>query len=167
LQGGNEVFAIDHNGAIYVNSTNTYRDWRLVDSSQQYVALSATQNDTVFALTSSGMLYQEMEHLYSNPYHHYYYWTNQNISGGKQFTGAISADQDASGRDEIYAVEQGTNTLYLYDQGSWTQKDTEVADVAGADGGFFYDVNNYNGTYYAYLYNPQTQTWTYLGSNLS
>jgi hypothetical protein len=164
--GGNEVFVISGNGVIYVDNINFPGQWRLVDNTQSFVALSATQNDTVFAVTSAGKLYQEIEHIYWSGHTGYFYWTNQDLSGGKQFTGTLSADLDAAGHDEVYAVDTATG-LYLYDQGSWALKDISVADVAAADGGFFYDVDYTFGYLYASEYNPQTHSWTFLGWNLT
>jgi hypothetical protein len=178
LFGNNEVFTIAYStigqgsfpyaGYIYVNSTSTPDGWRPVDSRALFVALSATPNDTVFAVTTDGRLFQETEHLYWGTWHHYYYWTGQDISGGSRWA-QISADTDASGRDEVYAVMSGANQLYLYDQGSWTWKDSDVYDVSGAGGGYFYDVNYASGNYNGWLYNPNGGTWfawTYLGSGL-
>src|SRR5262249_9592869 len=61
--GGNEVFVIGQDRAIYVNSSNTYGDWRLVDNKAQFAHFSATRNNTVFVLTSAGLLYQENEYF--------------------------------------------------------------------------------------------------------
>jgi hypothetical protein len=132
------------------------------------MSLSATSDNTVFAVTTTGKLYQEYEGRFWNGHAWVNLWLSQDISGGKHWGSWISADRDAVGQDEVYAIEQGTGNLYLYDQGSWVWKDYNVCDFAGADGGYYYDVNysapNY---YYAYLYNPNGQPpWTYLGSGL-
>jgi hypothetical protein len=163
--GGNEVFAIGRDGAIYVNSTFGLKGWRLVDNHASFTSLSATPNDTVFAVTNDGRLFQETEHFYWNGYFGTWYWTSQDISGGLRYS-AISADTDASGGNEVYAIQQGTNNADRYDQGSWTWKDADVYDIAAAGGGYFYDVNYYSGgygTYVAWLYNPNNG-WTYLGT---
>jgi hypothetical protein len=164
--GDNEVFVTgSYTNALYVCQVSQPGAWQLVDPSHHFRDLSATPDNTLFALDSSGLLYQVTEHFFMG----YFYWTAQDISGGRQFdlSRGISADRDASGQDEVYAVEQGTNNLYLYDQGTWTLKDTSVFDVAGADGGYFYDVNLYANVLYAYLFNPDTYPhWSYLGSGL-
>jgi hypothetical protein len=169
--GVNEVFATHNDGgALYVCQVNQPGVWQLVDNSQNFVVLSATPDNTVFATTTGGSLYQEYLGEYWNGHNMVPIWLGVDISGGRHWSGMISADRDASGQDEVYAVEQGTNNLYLYDQGHWTMKDSYVQDVSGADGGYFYDVNNYAGILYAYLYNPNAQPgwwWTYLGSGLS
>jgi hypothetical protein len=165
--GDNEVFTTDlSTNALYVCQVSQPGAWQLVDNSHHLRELSATPDNTLFALDDSGRLYQVTEHFFMG----YFYWTAQDISVGRQFDlpRGISADRDASGQDEVYAVEHGTNNLYLYDQGGWTLKDTNVQDVDGADGGYFYDVNNYAGVLYAYMYNPDTYPhWSYLGSRLS
>jgi hypothetical protein len=172
---GNEVFVIgNQDGAIYVNSANSPGHWRLVDNSAYFESLSATRDDTVFAVTTSGKLYQETEHLHFNGWYFTYYWAHQDISGGMLFTSQISADVDAAGNDEVYAITAqytgegyltSTGDAYLYDQGSWTHKDSDVFDIAGADGGYFYDVNYAGGAYNAWQFNPNT-FWTWLGSGL-
>jgi hypothetical protein len=163
---GNEVFVIGaQDQAIYVNSGNS---WRLVDNSAQFTDLSASQNDTLFAVTSSGKLYQETEHVQLYLWHFGWgidFWAHQDISGGKTFKeyNAISADLAASGKAEVYALDT-TGNAYLYDQGSWTWKDANVLDIAGADGGYFYEVNL---ALTARQFNPnQAPSWTSLGSNL-
>jgi hypothetical protein len=173
--GDNEVFAIGSNdGAIYVNSTNSAGPghWRRVDNSADFWSLSATQNDTVFATDYAFHLHQETEHviflIYPDP--PYIYWTGQDISGGRDWSAGISADQDANGHDEVYAIERGTSSAYLYNQGSWTSKDSNVAEIAGADSGYFYDVNHYTcgefcDYYYAYQWDP-SYGWTYLRSDV-
>jgi hypothetical protein len=164
--GDNEVFVTGSStNTLYVCPVSQPGAWQLVDNSHGISNLSATPDNTLFALDSYHRLYQVTEHFYMG----YFYWTAQDISAGRQFdlSRGISADRDASGQDEVYAVEQGTNNLYLYDQGTWTLKDTSVLDVDGADGGYFYDVNNYANLLYAYLYNPDTYPhWSYLGSGL-
>jgi hypothetical protein len=165
--GGNEVFVIGQDGAIYVNSSNTYGDWQLVDNRVSFTSLSATPNDTVFAVTSDGRLFQETEHLLARLY--YFYWAGQDISGGRTYSVNISADTDASGGDEVYAIQNGTpNYLYLYDGGIWTLKDADVYDVSAAGGGYFYDVNYSRGDYHAYQYDPTLwwSHWSFLGSQL-
>jgi hypothetical protein len=173
LFGGNEVFAIGQDGAIYVNSTNAHGQWGLVDNSQFFWSLSAARNNTLFATTASGKLYEETEQIRLQSLGRYgpvwvIYWASQNISGSQVWE-QISADTDASGAAEVYAIAQ-TGNAYLYDQGSWALKDSYVWDISGADGGYFYDVNQYygGGNLLAYQYNPNTSThWTYLGLNLS
>jgi hypothetical protein len=167
--GHNEVFALGEDQAIYVNTANTIGAWQLVDNSQRFWFLSASANNTLFALTVGGHLYQETESFSLFPYPHFS-WTGQDISGGRVYS-LISADNDAVGRAEVYAVQTNPQNfwlpgnLYLYDQGSWSWKDSDVSDVSGADGGFFYDVNYANNTYPAWLFDPNAG-WTYLGSGL-
>jgi hypothetical protein len=166
--GWNEVFAIGKDGYIYVNSLNTPGGWRLVDKNASFTSLSATPNDTVFATTTDGRLIQETEHSQIVGWYVIFYFTGQDISGGSRWS-QISADTDASGHDEVYAIMNGANQLYQYDQGSWTWKDSDVYDVSGASGGYFYDVNYANGNYNGWFYNPNGGTWfawNYLGSGL-
>jgi hypothetical protein len=161
----NEVFAIGADGAIYVTSGTTGK-WYLVDNSASFVSLSANPDNTVFALTTDGKLYQESEYLGFNGMYFYLYWSAQDISGGKHFK-AISADFDALGYDEVYAIEQATNTAYLYDQGTWTLKDYDVYDLAAAGGGYFYDVNTDGGKFSGWLYQPNgTPSWVFLDYHL-
>jgi hypothetical protein len=161
--GSNEVFAVGSDLAIYVNSGNDPGQWRLIDNSRQFVNLSATVNDTVFAMTTDWKLYQETEHFQGVGWYGFFYWSSQDITGGKQWY-RISADTDASGRDEVYAIDTGW-TAYLYDQGSWTWKDSDVNNINGADGGYFYDVNYAGGSWVAWLYNPNGG-WNYLSSGI-
>jgi hypothetical protein len=179
--GHNEVFAVGWDGAIYVNSANAAGQWQLVDSSANFSnftgsyevqnfeglnRISATGNDTLFALTTDGRLIEETEHYQWNGIYGAFYWTHQDISGGRLYQ-SLSADSDASGQAEVYAIETGTKNAYLYDQGTWTWQDSDVADLSAADGGYFYDVNYARGSYNAYQFNPSADwPWTYLGSRL-
>jgi hypothetical protein len=165
--GWNEVFAIGPGLAIYVNSGNAAGQWRLVDNSARFISLSAA-NDTVFALTwdgfgQGGKLYQETEHLRLTNRGGYFYWTDQDISGGRLYS-TISADTDPSGRAEVYAVD--TNTyLLLYDQGASVVEFIGVYDVSGAGGGYRYVVALDKGADHAYQENPDGSA-IYLGSGI-
>src|SRR6266851_5364551 len=62
--GSNEVFALGSDSAIYVyNSVSAPGQWQLVDNSQQFISLSATVNNTVFAMTKDWKIYQETAHF--------------------------------------------------------------------------------------------------------
>jgi hypothetical protein len=162
--GDNEVFAISGaDAAIYVNSANASGQWRLVDNSARFNSLSATANDTVFALTQFNSVVQETEHY--NFISKRLYWTSQQISPWWENCWGISADTDSSGHDEVYVIDSN-NYAYLANQGSWTWKDSDVVDIVGAGDGTFYDVNYYGGSYSAYQWNPY-YGWSYLGSHLS
>jgi hypothetical protein len=179
---GNEVFALGADGSIYLNASSTFGDWKLIDSRAYFTQLSSTPNNTVFALTNDGRLFQETYVLELIPPYNHYSWAGQDISGGMLWT-QISADTDASGQAEVYAVQAvpiyipngngtteyliSTGSLYLHDQGSWTQKDSDVYDVAAAGSGYFYDVNYDNGNYSAWLYQPSGNPyWNFLGDQL-
>jgi hypothetical protein len=147
--GGDEVFAIGGGGEIYVNSAGSSGSWRLVDrfpgNTPSFQTLAGAPNDEVFALDSNGLLWQESEHFASYRWYGSFYWSHQNIthqdSSGRPMTyQALSADRDAAGNDEVYALATD-NTLYLHDQGSWQWRDSYVSAVSGADGGYFFDVN--------------------------
>ncbi|HKI34676.1 MAG TPA: hypothetical protein VKA46_22660 [Gemmataceae bacterium] len=171
--GGNEVFVIGPDGGVYVNSANASGQWRLVDNSHSFVQLSATPDDTVFALSNAGQVYQETEHV--GTVHlpwgtfSFDYWTGANVSGTRHWL-SITADRDASGHDEVYAIEYATGNAYLYDQGAWAYKDSSVSDISGADGGYFYDVNyNYYvaNSFHAWQFSPQgSSPWASLGYGL-
>src|SRR5205085_685621 len=140
--GQNEVFALGgQNAALYVNSANAPGQWRLVDGQVSFKGLSATANDTVFALSYGNAVYQETEQY--NPAFKFYYWTRQQISPSWEQCWAISADIDGSGQDEVYVIDSNQIAYLGNKQGSWTWKDSDVYDIAGADGGYFYDVNYY------------------------
>jgi hypothetical protein len=167
---GNNVFVIGKDQAIYVNGGSNSNAWRLVDNSTSFATLSAPAANTVFAVTGGGKLYQETEHLGFNGWYFTYSWSHQDISSGRTFAASspISADLDASGNAEVYAIEAGTFNAYLYDQGSMTQKDSDVSDIAGAGGGYFYDTNPSANTDTAWQYDPNHPIhWTYLGTGLS
>jgi hypothetical protein len=167
LLGLNEVYAIGGNGALYVNQGNSPGNWQLVDNHAQFVSLSAINPDfAVFAVTTSGRLFQENESFFWNGYGFSYLWTDQDISGGRSWGPTISADLDGQSHPEVYAIQQGTNNLYLYNQGHWFAEGSHVFDVAAAGGGLFYDVTFYVGQYYAYLFCPQCNHWFPLGSGL-
>jgi hypothetical protein len=171
LGSGNKVFVVGRDNAIYVNAGSNANAWRLVDNSASFVSLSAPAADTVFAVTSSGKLFQETEHLQFNGSYFSSYWTHQDISSGRTFstTIQISADLDVAGKAEVYAVEAGTSNAYVYDQGSMTKKDGYVVtDIAAAGGGYFYDTNPSGNTDSAWQYNPDAPIhWNGLGYGLS
>src|SRR5262249_8261826 len=52
INGGNEVFAIGQEGALYVYSSDGFwaGTWRLIDNSRLYTSVSATRADGVFAI---------------------------------------------------------------------------------------------------------------------
>ncbi len=166
--GSNEVFAIGPDGAIYVNSVNAPGYWRQVDGRASFQTLSATPNDEVFALDSYGHLYQESEHVMVIGRAIVFFWSEQDISNGMTYR-QISADRDAAGKDEVYAIA-ANNSLYLNDQGSLQWRDSDVAEVSGADGGYFFDVNYplsllSNDTVWAW--DPYASShWTYLGQGV-
>jgi hypothetical protein len=182
--GSNEVFAIGNDAAIYVYNSHASGQWRLVDNQVHFTTLSATPNDTVFALGGDGRLFHETEHSrVSRLGGLYYYWTGQDISGGMTF-GDVSADVDASGHDEAYAMQAmtddagnltGYSRIYLYDQGTLTLKDSStftstVVDFTPAGGGYYYevdwlgiqDLSGYNEGYMVDAYGNATD----LGPNL-
>jgi hypothetical protein len=167
----NEVFVIGQDNAIYVNDGTNAASWHLVDKSASFADISASGNNTVFAVTSAGKLYQETETWLFNGYFFTASWGHQDISSGRTYSTRvqISADVDASGYPEVYAVEAGTSHLYLYDQGSLTEKDSwVVTDVAGADGGYFYDTNPSGTSDSAWQYKPNSSAhWSLLGYGLS
>jgi hypothetical protein len=170
LGGKNEVFAIGQNGVIYLNDSNALGQWSLVDNSQFFWSLSAARNNTLFATTKGNKLYEETELHFVGPYgSSIYFWFGWDISGGNLYA-TISADTDASGAAEVYAIDQGGN-LVRYDQGSWAQvtSGTAFGVISGADGGYFYAITDgYPGNPdFAWQYNPKLLfPWTYLGSNL-
>jgi hypothetical protein len=171
--GQNEVFAIGMDGVLYVNSGNAPGQWQMVDNHHLFTSLSATVNDTVFALSdgSEGQrtVYQETEHIISFGWFAGFYWTSQQISPPSEDCWFISAGTDASGYDEVYVVDSNTD-LYLANRyGSWTQIDRDVCDIAGADHGYYYDVNYNSGSFSAFLWNPEVHSgaWDYLGNNLN
>jgi hypothetical protein len=172
--GGNEVFAIGANFAIYVNSSSGRAGnsgWRLVDNSAKFGYLSASSNgpSTVFARTwdpfaQGNKLYQETEHIVPGTFN--LYWTHEDISAGRLY-GDISADTDAEGNPEIYAIDV-TGLVLLYDKGSWTAK-TEPGSsyyITGADAGYFFDVYYQNGQLHAWEYDPSWPGWYDLGFGL-
>jgi len=179
LSGGNEVFALNVGGKIYVNSANAQGQWSHIDATLGRLSgLSAAPNNTLFATSIFGELFEESETLQVIGEHtigryivtiYGYVWTRQDISSGMVWT-QISADLDASGKAEVYGItnahvvgSQNDGTAYVYDQGILTYKDSSVVDISGANGGYFYDVNYYAPTLNAYQYSP-TARWTFLAS---
>ncbi len=171
LYGGDEVFAIGQQGALYVYSHDGpwAGSWRLIDNSRLYTSVSATSSGSVSAINNGFALYHWSEQSWWGPFT---YWSGQNITGIGPYQSYwdISADTDASGQDEVsarVAVSYNQYNLYRYDQGSWQQVDTNVSDVAAAGGGYFFDVNptTYGGNAWAYDPNASTH-WKYLGTGV-
>jgi hypothetical protein len=170
LYGGNEVFAIGQYGALYVYSGDGVWAgvWRTIDSSRLYTDVSAARDGGVFAIQNGFALWHWTEQWVWGPFTT---WSGQNISGGmgppSQTFWDISADTDANGQAEVYArIEVGYNQydLYRYDQGSWQKLDSNVSEVAGADGGYFFDVNPSGYDAGTWAYDPNTPGhWKYLG----
>jgi hypothetical protein len=165
--GGNEVFAIGPQGAIYLNNTNLAGQWQLVDNTDFFATLSATPQNTVYALSDLGKLHLVSYQFFGGKI---YRWTDSEIVGVYV---SISADTDASGQSEVYAIQADPNAdTWLSDKGSLRWIDSNVADISGADGGYFYDVHYDGGSWDAWQYNPYGifvppySPWTYLGSGL-
>jgi hypothetical protein len=174
LYGGNEVFAIGQYGALYVWSGDGLwaGTWRTIDSSRLYIGVSAARDGGVFA-NQNGIAMFHWTEQFSSWGFGFTYWSGQDISGGMgppyQTFWDFSADTDASGHAEVYArISVGYNQfdLYRYDQGSWTLVDTNVSEVAGADGGYFFDVNPNGGDAGTWAFDPYStgSVWTYLGN---
>ena len=174
LYGGNEVFAIGQYGALYVWSGDGLwaGAWRAIDSSRLYISVSAARDGGVFANNNGFALFHWTEQWSSWGYP-FTYWSGQDISGGMappyQTFWDISADTDASGHAEVYArIAVGYNQfdLYRYDQGSWQKVDSNVSEVAGADGGYFFDVNpsGFDAGTWAFDPNHSGGPWIYLGA---
>jgi hypothetical protein len=172
LYGGNEVYAIGQYGALYVNSTNGLWAglWRGIDSSRLYISVAAGRDGSVFA-DFNGITVMHWTEQRSS-WALFTYWSGQDISGGMgppaETFWDITADMDASGHAEVYArIEVGYNQfdLYRYDQGSWQKLDTNVSEVAGADGGYFFDVNPNGGDAGTWAFDPNHagSPWLYLG----
>jgi hypothetical protein len=172
LYGGNEVFAIGQGGALYVWSGDGVwaGSWRVIDSSRLYTSVSAARDGGVFVINNGFALFHWTEQW--SPWYPLTFWSGQDISGGLGGPGStfwdISADTDAAGQAEVYArVMVGYNQydLYRYDQGGWQKLDSNVAEVAGADGGYFFDINpsGYDAGTWAYDPNRSGGSWMYLG----
>jgi hypothetical protein len=164
LFGQDEVFVTGPDSAIYVNSANAPGQWRLVDNSANFQTLSATQDDQVFALDDTGQLHQENEYSFWFGGIHLDFWAGQNLGGSYR---QISADTDATGHGEVYALANDAfSSVYEIDQGTQTSIAIGVTNVAGADGGYNFDVTSLGNVY---LYDPYASPWqhfTYLGSDL-
>jgi hypothetical protein len=167
--GQDEVFAIGPDGGIWawngdypVYGVGPYRAWREI-ATGSFGTLSATQNGVVFALDSNGNLFKESEGLYyigSGLY--YFFWNQANISGGNTYT-QISADVDAHGSAEVYAIgTDAFHTLSRWDQG-WQAMVWFASEVSAADSGYVFAVNT-SGS--AFAYDPQLATWINLGGNV-
>jgi hypothetical protein len=172
FNGGNEVFAIGQQGALYVYQSDGFwaGTWRLIDNSRLYTSVSATRADGVFAINNGFALFHWTEQsTWWNPFPS---WSGQDITGIGPYQDywAISADLDAAGQPEVYArvsVSYNQYNLFRYDQGSWQQVDTNVSDVSGADGGYFFDVNPTGHAGDAWAYDPKAAAhWKYLGSGI-
>jgi hypothetical protein len=170
--GGNEVFAIGQEGALYVYSFDGFwaGSWRLIDNSRLYIGVTATQADGVFAnYNGLALLHWTEQTTWYNPFP---FWSAQDITGLGPYQSYwdISADLDASGHEEVYArvaVDYNQYNLFRYDQGSWQQVDTNVSDVSGADGGYFFDVNPTGKGGNAWAYDPKAAFhWQYLGAGI-
>jgi hypothetical protein len=173
LVGGNEVFAIGQVGALYVYSFDGLwaNTWRLIDNTRLYTSVSAARDGGVFAIFNGIALWHWTEQPSWLGYP-FTYWSGQDISGGMGGPNStfwdISADTDANGQAEVYArimVSYNQFDLYRYDQGSWVKLDSNVSEVAGADGGYFFDVNPNGPTTGTWAYDPWTVGhWQYLGT---
>jgi hypothetical protein len=180
--GLDEIFVVDGSGNIQVN--DPIYGWRMVDSRfnnsnlDGFTRLSATQSGDVYALTSQGKLFQEMVQVYNYGGFISTSWIGRQFATGRQFQ-AISADTDANGHSEVYAIEQGTGTAYRYDvYGNEASVDSNVSEISGAGGGYFFDVNpSSNGSNTVWAYDPNGPwvnwqgywfqlSWSQVGSNV-
>jgi hypothetical protein len=173
--GGDEVFAMGQDGALYVNSTTgeyAYTWRQIVGPGQGLSALSATQSGSVFAIAQNGnALDQFSESVAGWPYTS---WSEHEVGESLGYT-SISADTGASGQDEVYATalnwpimgEDGSvtpapNLLYHYTQDSsawngWSGgvfNSNNDSEVAAADGGYFFEVHPWFNTTVVWAYDP-------------
>jgi hypothetical protein len=87
------------------------------------------------------------------------------VAASRSFA-CISADTDASGNAEVYAIEDNTHNAYRYDaSGNESLVDGNVRNIVGADGGYFFDVNPTSTGNTVWAWDPSTG-WAYLGSNI-
>jgi hypothetical protein len=173
--GYDEVYAVGRTGVIYVYDSQ-WGGWTTVDSRfnnnslDSFTRLSAAQNGDVYALTSKGEIFQETEHRYYSTWAIFTYWSGQQFGAGQKFQ-AISADTDANGYSEVYAIEVGTAMAYRFNSsGARSTVDYYVSEIAAADGGYFFDVNQYGwGSNYVYSWDPSAapgHNWNLLGQNI-
>jgi hypothetical protein len=143
--GHDQVFAIGGDHYLYVHdaySDPSWARWVQVDSSTAFAQLSAGQHNQVFALDSNGALHDDW--YFSYPFGGGGSWANQTISpsvAGDRYV-ALSADSQDGTHDEVYVIDTN-KTAYLRQSGGWKANpvDYSVIELAGADGGWFYDTN--------------------------
>jgi hypothetical protein len=156
--GDDQVYAIGGDRALWVNDSGTSSGWEKIDNSASFIQLSATQQDTVYALDSNGGLHKA-SHVFSWAIGD---WIWQHLAIAPLVAGdkyvALSADNQDYSHDEVYVINVG-RTAYLYrSSGGWNagSVDTDVSELSGADQGWFYDANGpnpwrWNGTSWSWL----------------
>jgi hypothetical protein len=166
--GNDQLFAIGPGGAIYVNKTNAPGGWQLVDNSHFYYAISAGLHDTVYALDDAGNLYQENEYSFWIWGVHVDFWAAQGLTTDPGWhldpnwrLTAISADSDGAGHDEVYAADMDGQDYRFSSAGH--QVVGTGAEVAGADGGWFFSVESPRWGSIGYEYDPWGGCYTLPG----
>jgi len=153
LNGGlsnDEVFAIGSDGHLYVNQfgSGSSTSWVTVDSSQTFIQISANDNNTVYGLTSTGVIYQESEAVKNGND----FWSSLGLPTTSGGFSQISAGTDRTGKSVVFAVENANKEPFVYNaQGQWTKMDgNQPSEICGGNDGWYYDVTNP----VVYQYNP-------------
>ncbi len=149
-----QVFGIGRDNHIYVHDANPDpwgSSWQLVDNTASFAQISATQQNTVYAIDSNGRLHRSLSPWFASG------WVDQAIApvfAGQRFA-ALSADSQDFWNDEVYVIEASSyRRAYLYQStGGWITAPVAyfVTDISGADYGWFYFswfrwANLWNGT---------------------
>jgi hypothetical protein len=167
--GRDEVFALGFDNHIYVNDAGTPTGWQLVDGSRQFYRISATQHGEVYALDTTGNLFQESlvtasVYMLVQPVS-LTYWSATQYAQGPFYS--ISADSADSTHDEVYTLDLSGNAYRIGPQGGAVRVATGVSEIAGADGGWFYEVGSWGGIPgQVREVSPSGQYWNLSGSVL-
>jgi hypothetical protein len=142
-----QVFAVGWNHAIYVDKTDIWMQnstgWQLVDNQARFTQLSATFNNEVYALDSSGGLYRE----WFNHGGGLSWWYGLHLAAYQYGQGtaasyqSLSAGTDVYGQDEVYVIDQFNNAIVYAANNSPYIVDYNVKELSATEGGWFFDVN--------------------------
>jgi hypothetical protein len=164
--GQNVAYVAAIDGAIYMHvGSSSSAPWKLIDNSAYFNYVSAPQAGLgVFGLDNNGHVHEVLlqAHSYVSPslgWVLYYTWNDRDVSYGDTYT-AISADTDAAGNPEVYAIDYSSNLERISNAGPQWQA-YNVTNVAGAGGGYHFFV-----TYGRYVFgnDPTLSNWIYFGT---
>jgi hypothetical protein len=145
--GKAEVFALGADGHIYLGrfgANGRPAPWVTVDRTRAYRQISATDQNTVYALgLKDGQITKETEFVFSLFGLHFDFWLGGQLPAQGVWATQISAGTDSLNRDVVYAIDRSSGQPYVFSaQGQWQRMDgSHPKEICAAAWGWYFDVD--------------------------